>query len=68
VARVGSARVFVAKGAAALVINNERAVCVLSLHDNAMGDVCVLVSGQEINLRVGEQSWLLVHPSTIPLM
>jgi hypothetical protein len=48
-------RVHVAKGAAAFVINNGRDVAVLALHDSASGDIGVLVDGQEIALRAGEQ-------------
>jgi hypothetical protein len=55
VARVGSVRVFVAKGSAAFIVNNGRDVLVLGLHEQSGGDVSVLVSGQEVNLRAGEQ-------------
>jgi hypothetical protein len=70
-AKAGSARVFVAKGAAAFVVNNGRDVCILSLHEGKLGDVSVLVDGQEISLRAGEQAvitnsassdWSVVSP------
>jgi hypothetical protein len=54
-AKVGSARVFVAKGSAAFVVNNGRDIAILSLHEGKCGDVSVLVGEQEINLRAGEQ-------------
>jgi hypothetical protein len=55
IAQTGSARIHVAKGAAAFVVNNGRDIAVLSLHDGGNGDVSVLIGGQEISLRAGEQ-------------
>lgn len=55
-AKVGESRVFVAKGAAAFVVNNGRDICVPALHDTKFGDVSVLVGWQEIALRAGEQA------------
>lgn len=54
-AKVGVSRVFVARGAAAFVVNNGRDICVLALHDSKFGDISVLVGDQEISLRAGEQ-------------
>jgi hypothetical protein len=64
IAQAGAARIRVAKGAVAFVVNNGREVEVLSLHDNTSGDVKVLVDGQEIALRAGEQLVLTNSEST----
>jgi hypothetical protein len=55
VAGAGIARVYVARGATAFVVNNGRDVAVLALHENGSGDVHVIVAGQQINLCTGQQ-------------
>jgi hypothetical protein len=64
IAKAGGARIHVAKGSAAFVINNGRDVMVLSLHDGNNGDVSVLVGGQEISLRAGEQALITAASSS----
>jgi hypothetical protein len=63
-AQAGVARVHVARGSAAFVVNNGRDVMVLSLHDGNNGDVSVLVEGQEISLRAGDQVLITSASST----
>jgi len=54
-AEAGAVHVHVARGASAFVVNNGRDVTVLSLHEQASGDVNVLAGGERITLRMGEQ-------------
>lgn len=55
-AKIGSSRIFVAKGAAAFVVASRDEIAILGLHECSSGDIALLVDGQEIFIRSGEQA------------